>query len=418
MKAKIDKRFVSALKPTGKAFDVTDTELPGFVLRVRESGAMFYAVRYRVNGGPPQRLTIGSATVISPQDARDKSRKHLADATRGTDPGAAKRQARTAVLTFEWFIDEEFYPNHLKRLRTGEAAKKRIKDAFKDFLDLPLDKIDEKRIAKWKAGAKVKPATINRYLDDLRSALSRAVAWGNLPAAPKVKRDKLDSRGRVRFLTREEEKKLLAALDTREEELRSGRDSGNVWNRDRGYPERPSLRGVVFADHLKPMVLIAMNTGIRRGELFNLRWSDIDFDQAILTVRGATAKSGQTRHIELNSVALAVLRDWRKQSPAHGYVFPSASGQRFDNVKTSWEGLVKDAGIENFRWHDLRHNFASRLVQAGIPLNTVRELLGHSDIKMTLRYSHLAPHVKARAVEALVVPEGKVLPFRKGKEKA
>jgi site-specific recombinase XerD len=78
------------------------------------------------------------------------------------------------------------------------------------------------------------------------------------------------------------------------------------------------------------------------------------------------------------------------------------SQMQFDNVKKSWMSLLKSAGIENFRWHDMRHHFASKLVMAGVDLNTVRELLGHADIKMTLRYAHLAPEYKAKAVAKLI----------------
>ena len=83
-------------------------------------------------------------------------------------------------------------------------------------------------------------------------------------------------------------------------------------------------------------------------------------------------------------------------------MFPSPKGGgMMDNCKSAWEHLLKDAGIEGFRWHDMRHDFASRLVMAGVDLNTVRELLGHADLKMTLQYAHLAPEAKAQAVEAL-----------------
>ena len=105
----------------------------------------------------------------------------------------------------------------------------------------------------------------------------------------------------------------------------------------------------------------------------------------------------------LNTEAIAVLRKW--QSSHHtkeDLVFRNARGLRFTHVKTSWSRLLNMADIENFRWHDMRHTFASKLVMKGVDLNTVREFLGHTDIKMTQRYAHLAPEHKARAVELLV----------------
>jgi integrase len=140
---------------------------------------------------------------------------------------------------------------------------------------------------------------------------------------------------------------------------------------------------------------------MRRGELFNLKWEDVNFAGKILTVVGETAKSGKTRHIPMNEEALSVLRKWHEQQKESELVFPSNGGGRLDNISSSWERLIDSAQIKNFRFHDLRHDFASKLVMAGVDLNTVRELLGHSDIKMTLRYAHLAPEKLAAAVAKL-----------------
>ena len=108
----------------------------------------------------------------------------------------------------------------------------------------------------------------------------------------------------------------------------------------------------------------------------------------------------------INSVVMQTLRSWQEQKHAGKnslYVFPSpVTGEKLDNVNKSWARVLKDAEIKNFRWHDMRHDFASQLVMKGVDLNTVRELMGHSDMKMTMRYAHLAPCSKLRAVELLV----------------
>jgi integrase len=206
----------------------------------------------------------------------------------------------------------------------------------------------------------------------------------------------------VRFLSEAEERRLRAAVEAREERRRVERDSANRWRAERGYVLLPSLRDFVFTDHVKPLILLSMNTGCRRGELFDLTWSNVDLDRRILTVTGATAKSRRTRHIPLNREATSVLLNWRAQcEDASGLVFVNEQGQRFDRVNSSWRRLLKDAKITDFRWHDMRHHFASRLVMGGVDLNTIRELLGHSDYAMTLRYAHLAPEFKLKAVEVL-----------------
>lgn len=148
-------------------------------------------------------------------------------------------------------------------------------------------------------------------------------------------------------------------------------------------------------------MLLALNTGLRRGELFGLRWCDINFTAGILTVTATSAKSGQTRRIPLNAEAHSVLSDWRQRGQGDGLVFPGNGGGRLGNINKSWGGVVAAVGLADFRFHDLRHTFASRLVQAGVDLNTVRELLGHRDIAMTLRYGHLSPDNLRSAVNRI-----------------
>jgi len=217
-----------------------------------------------------------------------------------------------------------------------------------------------------------------------------------------VKKRKEDSNAPVRFLSDSEAKRLLATLNSREERIRRERDNANAWREKRGYDLLPDLRAAAFADHVKPMVLLSLHTGVRRGELFSLSWPDVNLEQGFLTAKGPTAKSGNTRHIPLNAVALETLARWREQSASSGLVFPAPSGGRFTNVRKSWDAVRRQAKIERFRWHDLRHTFASTLVMRGVDLATVRELMGHSDFALTLRYAHLQPEHRAAAVARLV----------------
>ena len=231
--------------------------------------------------------------------------------------------------------------------------------------------------------------------------MNRAIDWGLLKDHPmrNVKKLKVDEDAKIRYLVPEEAQRLRDAMDNREMKHRADRERFNQWRRRRGYEEFPAF--ATFTDHLKPIVLLALNTGMRRGELFNLKWDDVNFAGRILTVVGETAKSGKTRHIPMNEEVFSVLRALYEQRKESELVFPGADGGRLDNISTSWENLIKSAKIKKFRFHDLRHDFASKLVMAGVDLNTVRELLGHADIKMTLRYAHLAPEKLASAVAKL-----------------
>ena len=109
----------------------------------------------------------------------------------------------------------------------------------------------------------------------------------------------------------------------------------------------------------------------------------------------------RTRNVPLNREAREAFKAWREHSDTTGHVFENKTGGKFQNVRKAWLSVVRDAAIANFRWHDMRHHFASRLVMQGVPLNSVRELLGHADLNTTLRYAHLAPEHLKDAVELI-----------------
>ena len=409
MKATITQKLVAAYQKKAKAgeapkpIEIPDTDLTGFILRVQPSGRVSYIVQL----GRGKRLTLGDAAVLTPTQGRSKARVALGAQADGRDPKAAIRvEEGSQVPTLRTFIEERYSPWIKANRKTGAELVARIAACFKaNFWETPLDQITAWNIEKWRRGRLQEGkavATVNRDIGSLKAALARAIDWELIDKHPlaKVKPGKVDAAGVVRFLSPDEEKRLRKALADRDAELRASRERGNVWREQRHVEALPP-RGE-YADHLTPMVLISMNTGLRQGELFNLRWCDLDMDRAMLTVRGGGAKSGQTRYVPLNDEALSAFKTWRKQTDGDALVFIGRSGARFDNVKKGWASVLKAAVIPAFRWHDLRHHFASRLVMEGVDLNTVRELLGHADLTMTLRYAHLAPEHKAAAVARLV----------------
>ena len=399
-KRPLSQSLINSLKPGDKPYDVRDTRIRGLLLRVEKSGLMIFYLQYARG----KRIRIG--TSIPVEDAREIATAHLAALYKGKDPARVQNQAKGH--TFLSFIEGEYQAWAEGQLRTHEKLIQRLKGNCKKFHSKKLIHITAQDFEKWRTARLAdgkKRGTVNRDLDDVRGVLTKALAWGYIEINPlaSVKKLKTDKSGIVRFLTSEEEVRLFEQLDVREGKIREGRASANEWRKVRDYPLFPPLHNAAFADHLKPMVLVAMHTGIRQGELFDLEWSDIDIARAQLTIRGEKSKNLQTRFIPLNSVALKALSDWRNQSDdMTGLVFPGKNGKRFDTVKTAWKAALSDANVVKFRWHDLRHTFASRLVMKGVDLNTVRELMGHADYQMTLRYSHLAPEHKSSAVEKLV----------------
>jgi integrase len=297
-------------------------------------------------------------------------------------------------------------------MQSGETQVRRIEADFKDWLDKPMTGLNTWLIEGWRSDrrkAKANPRTINRNLQRLRACVAKAKAWGILEVHPfeGIKPLKTDNTGRVRYLSAAEEADLRKALITRETRMREERDRFNEWLRERRrelLPRHPEG----YVDRLRPLVLTALNTGTRRGELFNLKWQDVNLGAKLLTVRGEEkieekggAKSSQTRRVPLNVEALEVLTAWKGQSAKHApgdRVFPGAGGERLGSIGHAWTGVATLGGLDDFRFHDLRHH-ASRLVQGGTDLNIVRELLGHADLSQVLRYAHLDPTNLATAVE-------------------
>lgn len=143
---------------------------------------------------------------------------------------------------------------------------------------------------------------------------------------------------------------------------------------------------------------MALNTGMRQGEILNLQWPDVDFQQKVMYIN--ESKSGESRKIPINSITVAVLRQVKKRQRSF-YVFSNKEGKPFRKVYKGFKAALRRAGISNFTFHDLRHTFASHLIMNGTDLKTVQELLGHKTFKMTLRYAHLSSDHKRKAVDNL-----------------
>ena len=252
---------------------------------------------------------------------------------------------------------------------------------------------------------------VNRDIAALRAALGRAAILFRKkfpfenPLAD-VEMLPVDQHRRpVRALTAEEKGDLVAALAARDDDKRAGRHRGNQWRAKRGVAEMPSIGK--FADALTPAVMVSLETGLRRGELFALQWPSVDFKDKTLRVEGETAKSYETREIPLNKVALSTLRDWWLQlgQPKSGYVF-SQDDVPIQDLKKSYHGVLADAVIErrnakgeSVNWHSLRHTFGTLLGAANVDGTTLMNLMGHAKLSTTQRYLHTDEKRKRNAVK-------------------
>lgn len=404
MRAKLTPDKVAGYKPKAKPYEVHDSDLRGLLLRVQPSGVKSYIVTW----GRGKRSTLGRHPVMTVTGARNAALGALKESADHGAPLAvieASKPETDRPIALGDFIGEHFAPWAKANQKAGQATVDALAACFGEMYERELRSVVAFDIERFKTKRRkdgIKPATINRDLDRIRKVYSCAVEWGFLSDHPlkKVKRIKVDN-DRVRYLSVDEEQRLREALAKREAERRTSRDRHNAWHKERGSVGHPQWPLDGFTDHLMPMVLVALNTGMRRGELFGLDWRSVNLPARLLTVQASNSKSGKTRHLPLNDEAVGVLQRWSVQHGGSGLVFPSSNGARLGNINKAWEGIVKEAELSDFRFHDLRHDFASKLVMAGVDLNTVRELLGHADLKMTLRYAHLSPGKLAAAVEKL-----------------
>lgn len=242
---------------------------------------------------------------------------------------------------------EEFVEKN--KSKTTVRREKGILRKFKNYFgNCPASSISQQKIEDYLKEQKVSNASLNREIAVLKYMFKKAVEWGYLKENPaeKIKKLKIQEK-KVRYFTDKEIKKILASCD----------------------------------DEWKNIFLFFLYTGLRLSEFVNLSWNDIDFKKGLIAVQ--RTKSYKARYIPLSKEVKKILKKWK------GREKPCLFTANYITHKV--KKICKQAGISDVSPHVLRHTFASRLVMNGVPLRVVKELLGHSDIKTTMVYSHLAP---------------------------
>lgn len=311
------------------------------------------------------------------------ARHHLSQASAGrysiTDKRKHGRSSQNCPTNFDAFVASIYLPHARQRKRSWEVDERIVRQHLSaTFGKYKLANISHRDVEIWLRGLSAKglaPATCNRILAVLKSILTLARLHGLIP------QDSSPCMGvvsfkvgniRERYLTKAETRRLVQALES---------------------SPRPEATAI----------LLLLLTGARKNEILKARWENIHLEQRLLTV--PLSKSGKPRHIALSKEAIAVIRSIPRK-PGCPWLFPSKLGghtsdKPLADIYVFWNELRRRLGIRDMRIHDLRHSYASFLVNAGHSLYEVQKLLGHSDPRTTMRYAHLAQDSLAAAAQTV-----------------
>lgn len=350
---------------TAWMFDIEFIHSDGRVQRVRQSGFSSSGEAEKAEAKARLRLEDGIAvktkrTLKEPKEERKKHSKNFSE------------------FADEFMRDYAEVNNAPSTIYSKNVILKTYLKPF--FGKLNLDQIGTDDIDKFvgqhkRTGARAN--TVRNYLRVLRRILSLAVEYEVLARVPKVRKvqDDEDDRGDFKFLTFEQAERLLAGA----------RPEPEWWT----------------------MILLALKTGMRQGEILALRWEHVDLDRGVIHVRRSVwegtekrPKSKKPRDIPISAVREALVQHRHERGP---YVFCNAEGKPFtkQECRRPLARALKRAGLPHFGWHSFRHTFASHLVMKGVPLPAIQQLLGHSVITVTMRYAKVAAEVKTDAVALL-----------------
>lgn len=346
------------------------------MLEVRASGGKTYYQRYTDERGRERQFKIGPADVLTLRQARRKALQIKAEAILGDDPQEA-RQLRRSIPTLRCLVDAQYLPfikGYKRSWKTDETVLRVhiLPELGRYFLDeirpeFILAVTHKMRGEEYASGSVARVIVILRYIFNL------AIKWkvvppgtnpaSGIPVPPDVQRS--------RYLSKEEAARLLASIRADENQIAA------------------------------KAILLLFLTGARRNEITQAEWSYVDWQRCTLLV--PKSKSGSSREISLSNRALDVLRSI---TPVQGnkYIFPASStGRPMPHLFFPWDRIRKRAGLADLRLHDLRHSFASFLVNDGEELHVVQWLLGHANPRSTQRYAHLSPARLSQATEAMAL---------------
>jgi len=370
MRTNLTQAFVKRAKcQNGKTKEeYYDKELTGFILEVRSSGAKSFNLRTTLNGKRVSRK-VGDAKVMDIGAARVKALKLKRALEEQKDillGKSAKSENKASTITLGVFYDTYYLPHiqkHIKSYKTNISIFKN--HLLPKFKNIPMDQISKASIMKLHSDmVKVKhlaAATANKVLIFLSNAFNVAIDLeleGIIQNPAKSIKEYTLNNAKERYLTKEETAKLLEAINSTEQNI-----------------------------HLKYIVPMLILTGARRGEVLKAKHEDFNLNQMTWTI--PTTKNGKKRILPITPQLLELYKSIPKDESEYLFASP-VTGKPYVSIYNSWNSARTKVGLKDVRMHDLRHSFASALVNSGRSLYEVQTLLGHSNIQMTQRYAHLS----------------------------
>ncbi|WP_456267369.1 tyrosine-type recombinase/integrase [Kushneria sp. AK178] len=342
-----------------------DSTTKGLLLETRSSGSATWYLRYRDADKKLRQYRIGDRNVITLGQARHIAHQLHFRISSGEDPMIMRRE-QFECPTVEAFFRGDYLDSVRQRnrgWRTDEAFIRLYVVPIIGHLKVNRVGLQEVQEVMRHREPQASAATLNRGISSLRSLFNCAVKWqvGGITENPARGLKKYKEAQRpVKYLSPDQARRLIAAAE----------HSANPW--------------------LKYILVLLLQTGARKGELLKARWKDIDLDRGHWYV--PQSKSGKPLCKLLNARAVSTLRALPSRHSSE-WLFPNEHnhGQPLGMFYHSWDTARREAGLEGFRIHDLRHTFASTLVRSGHSLYEVKELLGHTNITTTQRYAHLDP---------------------------
>jgi integrase len=361
--------------------DFTDLNTKGLVLETRQSGGKTYYLRYTNARGKQRMYRLGDATVLTLAQARKKCRTELNNIAMGQDPGSDKATLRS-VPTFAQFIEEQYLPHVRSYKKSWETDVSLLKNhLLPRFSSRYMDEISRQDIVKMHGDRRASgaaPGSANRLLIMMRYIFNLALRW----EVPGVKGNPTknvplmaEDNKKERYLSEEEARRLYEAVCKSENTM---------------------------LQYIVPMLIL---TGARKREVLDAKWEDFDFDRRLWRI--PTTKLGKPRHVPLSDGVMSLLSGMERRGD---WVFANPKTNKpFVSIFCAWNTAREKAGLSDVRVHDLRHSFASLLINSGRSLYEVQKLLGHTQIKTTQRYAHLAPETLLAASNAATKAVGSIM---------